>query len=184
MVLPDPLGDSTTEAAAARSSDNGALIVEEKDESSRTTKEKKEREYTKKDSDLRRHGLRLLHHLAETSRLRGRLLPPGGRRPAPGFLRSATEQTLGGATLLPSAPSRRCSGGTRATSRCRPAARDDFGLIIVRPVVEGSSEPGAACFAAGLATARLDGVVHMDSPQVGVLQVVFGPVGNESTLRV
>ena len=43
MVLPDPLGDSTTEAAAARSSDNGALIVKEKDESSRTTKERKKR---------------------------------------------------------------------------------------------------------------------------------------------
>ena len=41
MVLPEPLGDSTTEPAAARSSDNGALIVEEKDESSRTTKERK-----------------------------------------------------------------------------------------------------------------------------------------------
>ena len=42
MVLPEPLGDSTTEPAAARSSDNGALIVEEEDKGSRTTKEKKE----------------------------------------------------------------------------------------------------------------------------------------------
>ena len=85
---------------------------------------------------------------------------------------------------MTSAPSRRCGGGTRAASRCRLAARDDFGLIVVRPVVKGSSEPGAACFAAGLATARLDGVVHMDRPQVGVLQVVFGPVGDEAALRV
>ena len=118
------------------------------------------------------------------SRLRGRLFPPGGCRPAPGLLRSAAEQTLGGATLLPSAPSRRCSGGTRAASRCRLAARGHFGFIVVRLVVEGDSEPGAACFAAGLATARLDGVVHVDSPQVGVLQVVFGPVGDEAALRV
>ena len=43
MVLPDPLGDSTTEAAAARSSDSGALIIGEKDKGSRTTREKKEK---------------------------------------------------------------------------------------------------------------------------------------------
>ena len=158
--------------------------MKKKTKVSRTTKEKKEREYTKKDSDLRRHGLRLLHNLAETSRLRGRLIPPGGCRPASGFLRSAAKQTLGGGTLLPSAPSRLRGGGARTASRCRLAAWDGFGFIFVRPVVEGSSEPGAACFAAGLATARLDGVVHMDRPQVGVLQVVFGPVGDEATLRV
>ena len=44
--------------------------------------------------------------------------------------------------------------------------------------------PGATCFAAGLATARLDDVVHMDRPQVGVLQVVFGPVRDEAALHV
>ena len=43
MVLPEPLGDSTTEPAAARSSDSGALIIGEEDKSSRTTKEKKEK---------------------------------------------------------------------------------------------------------------------------------------------
>ena len=158
--------------------------MKKKTKVSRTTKEKKEREYTKKDSDLRRHGLRLLHHLAETSRLRGRLLPPGGCRPASGLLRSAAEQALGGATLLASAPSRLRGGGARAASRCRLAARDGFGFIVVRPVVKGGSEPGAACFAAGLASARLDIVVHMDRPQVGVLQVMFGPVGDEAALRV
>ena len=85
---------------------------------------------------------------------------------------------------MTSAPSRRCSGGTRAASRCRPAARGDFGLIVVRPVVEGDSEPGAACFAAGLAAARLDVVVHTGRRQVGVLQIGFGPVVDESALRV
>ena len=69
-------------------------------------------------------------------------------------------------------------------SRRRLAARGDFGLIVVRPVVEGDSEPGAACFAAGLAATRLDVVVHAGRPQVGVLQIVFRPVGDESTLRV
>ena len=48
MVLPDPLGDSTTEAAAARSSDNGALIVEEKAKGSGTTREKKEKRVYKR----------------------------------------------------------------------------------------------------------------------------------------
>ena len=62
--------------------------------------------------------------------------------------------------------------------------RDGFGFVLVRPVVEGSGEPGAACFAAGLATGRLDGILHMDRPQVGVLLVVFGPVGDEAALHV
>ena len=69
-------------------------------------------------------------------------------------------------------------------ARRRLAIRDGFGFVFVRPVLEGSSEPGAACFAAGLATGRLNGVVHMDRPQVGVLQVVFGPVGDEAALHV
>ena len=72
----------------------------------------------------------------------------------------------------------------RSPSRCRLAARDGFGFILVRPVVKGSSEPGAACFAASLATTRLDVVVHSGRPQVGVLQIVLRPVGDESTLRV
>ena len=69
-------------------------------------------------------------------------------------------------------------------ARRRPAAWDDFSLIVVRPVVEADSKPGAACFAAGLATTRLDVVVHTGRRQVGVLQIVFGPVWDESTLRV
>ena len=44
--------------------------------------------------------------------------------------------------------------------------------------------PGAACFAAGLATTRLGVVVHSGRPQVGVLQIVLRPVGDESALRV
>ena len=66
----------------------------------------------------------------------------------------------------------------------RLAARDGFGLIVVWPVIKGGAEPGAACLAAGLATSRLDVVVHTGRPQVGVLQIVFGPVGDESALRV
>ena len=66
----------------------------------------------------------------------------------------------------------------------RLAAWDDFRLIVIRPVVEAGSKPGAACLAAVLSTARLGVVVHSGRPQVGVLQIVFRPVGDESTLRV
>ena len=69
-------------------------------------------------------------------------------------------------------------------ARRRLTAWDDFSLVVVRPVVEADSEPGAACFAAGLATARLGVVVHSGRPQVGVLQIVLRPVGDESALRV
>ena len=69
-------------------------------------------------------------------------------------------------------------------ARRRLTAWDDFSLIVVRPVVEADSKPGAACLAASLATAHLGVVVHSGRPQVGVLQIVFGPVGDESTLRV
>ena len=110
--------------------------------------------------------------------------PPSRRCPASGLLRPTAEQARRGATLLPAAPSRRCSGGTRAAARRRLTARDDFGLVIVRPVVEADSKPGAACFAAGLATARLGVVVHSGRPQVGVLQIMLRPVGDESALRV
>ena len=55
-----------------------------------------------------------------------------------------------------------------------------LGFVLVQPVIEGSGEPGAACFAAG----RLGGILHMDRPQVGVLLVVFGPVGDEAALHV
>ena len=63
-------------------------------------------------------------------------------------------------------------------------AWDDFSLVVVRPVVEADSKPGAACLAAGLATARLGVVIHGSRPQVGVLQIVLRPVGDESALRV
>ena len=86
--------------------------------------------------------------------------------------------------LLPAAPSRRRSGGTHAVARRRLAAWDDFILVIVRPVVEADSKPGGACLAAGLATARLGVIIHGGRPQVGVLQVVLRPVGDESALRV
>ena len=69
-------------------------------------------------------------------------------------------------------------------ARRRLAAWNDFRLIVVRPVVEADSKPGAACLAAGLATARLGVVVHGGRPQVGVLQIVLRPVGDESALRV
>ena len=62
--------------------------------------------------------------------------------------------------------------------------RDGFGFVLVRPVVEGSGEPGAACFATGLAAGRLGGILHMDRPQVGVLLVVLGPVGDAAALHV
>ena len=68
-------------------------------------------------------------------------------------------------------------------ARHRLAAWDDFSLVVVRPVVEADSKPGAACFTAGLATTRLGIVVHSGSPQVGVLQIVLRPVGDESALR-
>ena len=37
----------------------------------------------------------------------------------------------------------------------RLAARDDFRLIVIRPVVEAGSKPGAACFAASSSCAAL-----------------------------
>ena len=36
----------------------------------------------------------------------------------------------------------------------RLAAWDDFRLVVIRPVVEADSKPGAACFAAGFAATR------------------------------
>ena len=56
---------------------------------------------------------------------------------------------------------------------CRLAARDDFDLIVVRPVVKGNSKPGAACFTAS----RLGVVVHGGRPHVVVVQVMLRPVG-------
>ena len=69
-------------------------------------------------------------------------------------------------------------------ARRRLAAWDDFSLVIVRPVVKADSKPGAACFAAGLATTRLGVVVHSGRPQVGLLQIVLRPVRDESAFRV
>ncbi len=61
----------------------------------------------------------------------------------------------------------------------RLAAWDDFRLVVIRPVVEAGSKPGAACFAAS----RLGVVVHGGRPQVGVLQVVRRPVGEKLAIR-
>ena len=61
----------------------------------------------------------------------------------------------------------------------RLAAWDDFRLVVIRPVVEAGSKPGAACFAAS----RLGAVVHGGRPQVGVLQVMLRPVGEKSAIR-
>ena len=63
------------------------------------------------------------------------------------------------------------------------AVRGGFDLVVVRPVVEGSSEPGAACFAAGFAATSLGVVIHGGCPQVVVLQVMLRPVGEKSALR-
>ena len=64
--------------------------------------------------------------------------------------------------------------------RRRLAAWDDFRLVVIRPVVEAGSQPGAACFAA----ARLGVFIHGGRPQVVVLQVMLRPVGEESALRL
>ena len=105
--------------------------------------------------------------------------PAGRRRPTLGLLRPTAEQARRGTTLLPAAPSRRRGGGTRATARRRLAARDDFRLVVIRPVVEADSKPGAASFPA----TRLGVFVHGGRPQVVVLQVMLRPVGEKSALR-
>ena len=69
-------------------------------------------------------------------------------------------------------------------ARRRLAAWDDFRLVVIRPVVEADPKPGAACLAAGLAATCLGVVIHGGRPQVGVLQVMLRPVGEESALRL
>ena len=64
----------------------------------------------------------------------------------------------------------------------RLVARDNFCLIIIRPVVEAGSKPGAACFAARFAASPLGVVVHSGRPQVGVVQVMRHPVGEKLAL--
>ena len=66
----------------------------------------------------------------------------------------------------------------------RLTAWDDFRLVVIRPVVEAGSEPGAACLAADFAAIRLGVFIHGGRPQVVVLQVMLRPVGEESTLRL
>ena len=61
----------------------------------------------------------------------------------------------------------------------RLTARDDFRLIIIRPVVEAGSKPGAAC----LAASPHGVVVQSGRPQVGVVQVRRHPVGEKLALR-
>ena len=55
----------------------------------------------------------------------------------------------------------------------RLAAWDDFRLVVIRPVVEAGSKPGAAC----LAASPHGVVVQSGRPKVGVVQVVRRPVG-------
>ena len=62
----------------------------------------------------------------------------------------------------------------------RLAAWDDFRLVVIRPIVEAGSKPGAASFAA----TRLGVFVHGGRPQVVVLQVMLRPVGEESAIRL
>ena len=66
---------------------------------------------------------------------------------------------------------------------CRLVAWDDFRLVVIWPVVEAGSKPGAACFAAGFAASRFGVVVHGGRPQVGVLQLMLRPVGEKSAIR-
>ena len=67
---------------------------------------------------------------------------------------------------------------------CRLAAWDDFRHVVVWPVVEAGSKPGAACLTAGFAATRLGVILHGGRPQVVVLQVMLRPVGEESALRL
>ena len=66
---------------------------------------------------------------------------------------------------------------------CRLVAWDDFRLVVIWPVVETGSKPGAACFAADFAATRLGVVIHGGRPQVGVLQVMLRPVGEKLAIR-
>ena len=109
----------------------------------------KRKKNTRRSIYLRQHRMQLPHRLAEAGRLCGRLLPPGRRCPASRLLWPTAKQARRGTTLLPAAPSRRRSGGTRAMARRRLAAWDDFRLVVIRPIVEAGSKTGAAHLAAG-----------------------------------
>ena len=61
----------------------------------------------------------------------------------------------------------------------RLAARNRFGLVIIRPVIEAGGEAGAAC----LAAAPRGVVVQGGRPQVSVLKVVRLAVGGKLALR-
>ena len=62
---------------------------------------------------------------------------------------------------------------------CQLAARNRFGLVIIRPVLEVGGEPGAAC----LTASPYGIVVQGGRPQVGVVKVVRLAVGGELALR-
>ena len=139
----------------------------------KTTQEKKEGEYTEREkayADTACGCFTTLRKWAAFAAASSRLV-------------IAAEQARCDRMLLPAAPSRRRGGGTRAVARRRLAARDDFSLVIIWPVVEADSKPGAACFAAGFASSRLCVVVHGGRPQVVVLQVMLCPVGEKSAIR-
>ena len=62
--------------------------------------------------------------------------------------------------------------------RRRLAARDDFDLGIIRPVLEAGREPRAS----GLAAFPHDGVFHGGRSQVRIIGVVHRAVGEELAL--
>ena len=57
----------------------------------------------------------------------------------------------------------------------RSVAQNDFGLVIIRPVLEGGPEPRATC----LATFPYDVVFHCGRPKVRVVNIVHRAVREE-----
>ena len=64
----------------------------------------------------------------------------------------------------------------------RLAAWDDCRLVVIRPVIEADSKPGAACLAGGLAATRLGVVMHGGRSQVRIVGVIHRAVGEELAL--
>ena len=138
----------------------------------------KERKKVRKDQNLRRDRLRLLHHFAEAGRLRGRLVPLGRRRGSLGLLRPAAKQSRRSPALLPAAWSARCSRRARARlASSWPMVRGDSSLgVVFRPVGEGGRGPEAASRSSSPAF----GVgFHRRCPKVGVVNVALRSVGDE-----
>ena len=134
----------------------------------------------RKDQNLRRDRVRLLHHFAEAGRLHGRLVPLGHRCGSLGLLRPASDESRHRPALLCTASRGRPAGwaGALGVGR-RLAARNGIGLVIIGPVVKAGGEAGAACLAAspnGI-------IVQGGRPQAGVVKVVRLAVGGELALR-